>query len=322
MRLPQITLLYPGEPCNGGRIRAIERKIKRKLPDDYAEFVKTTGGGVVSFKNCVLDNVNLPSGMEFDSKLDRIFGNGTTTNGSDNDLVDYAGFLTEEWEIPKGVLLIGCAESGMHECFVINYELREFPPHSVLYLDNESDDGFVLVADSFSDFLSKLRPDPDYKESERSPYRGHEGIQAAREGELGEILKKVIASSSLPDMEPVLRKAIEPLASGDSIKMYVHEDSFKFQDLLFYLAQTAENYYSLEDWSIPQDEGPRFCIYELLGYSFMTPSGWSAVSYFDAALIGWWESRTKLGVLVETPHGYKLKDDYIASLVSMFRQPF
>lgn len=181
-------LTYPGKPCSQRRIRAIERKIKRKLPNDYAEFIKNTGGGIVSPKNCVLEDVYLPSGVELDSNLDQIFGNGTTSNSSSNDLVDYVGFLTEEWEIPHEVLLIGHTESGMHECFLINYDLANFPQHSVLYLGNESDDGFVLVAESFNDFLSKLRPVPGDEEVERSPYDGQEGIHAARGGQIGDLL--------------------------------------------------------------------------------------------------------------------------------------
>ncbi|WP_376749701.1 hypothetical protein [Corynebacterium dentalis] len=74
-----------------------------------------TGGGIVSLKNFVLEDVYLPSGVELDSKLDQIFGN-------------------------------------------------------------------------FSDFLSKLRPSPGYKEVERSPYDGQEGIHAAREGQIADLL--------------------------------------------------------------------------------------------------------------------------------------
>lgn len=320
MTLPNIELLYPGKPCTSWRIRTIERKIKRKLPADYAKFVKTTGCGAISFKNCVLDNVYLPSGVELDSKLNRIFGNDTTTNDSENDLVDYAGFLTEEWEIPKEVLLIGCAESGMHECFVINYHLQQFPRHSVLYLDNESNDGFILVADSFSDFLSKLRPAPDYKEVERSPYHGQEGIHAVREGEIRGSLAKAISASSIPDMENILRKAAEPLAYGSIIKMAGGEDAFLFQDLLYYLAQPFEDHYSLDTWKdfVKEEEHP-FRIPSLLGESFLKSDGSPAVLYFEGSMILWWESRTELGFLVETPHGYKPKDDYITSLINTFR---
>lgn len=319
MTLPNIELYYPGKPCNDRRIRAIERKIKRKLPDDYAEFVKNTGGGIVSLKNCVLEDVYLPSGVELDSKLDQIFGNGTTTSDSGNDLVDYAGFLTAEWEIPREVLLIGNTESGMHECFVINYDLAKFPQHSVLYLDNESDDGFVLVAESFRDFLSKLRPSPGYKEVERSPYDGQEGIHAAREGQIGDLLGKLLLASPVPDMEQVLRRSAERLTEGNLIQMFVTEDSFKFQDLLFYLAQSFEDYPSLDSWKNSQTEGPDFYIDDLLLHSFITSKGWSAVQFFDAAINEWWKNRTEVGVLIETPHGFKLSEEYVRGIMNLFR---
>lgn len=215
MTLPNIELLYPGKPCTSWRIRTIERKIKRKLPADYA--------------------------------------------------------------------------------------------------------GFLLVAESFSDFLSKLRPAPDYKEVERSPYHGQEGIHAVREGEIRGSLAKAISASSIPDMENILRKAAEPLADGSIIKMAGGKDAFLFQDLLYYLTQPFEDHYSLDTWKDFVKEEHPFRIPSLLGESFLRSDGSPAVLYFEGSMILWWESRTELGFLVETPHGYTLKDDYITSLINTFR---
>lgn len=320
MTLPNIELLYPGQPCTNRRIHEIERRLKRTLPDDYAEFVKSTGGGILSRKNCAFDGTYLPSGETFNSEVEQIFGNGATSNDSDNDLVTYASFLTDEWELPNEVLLIGHTESGMHECFVINYGLVDFPHHSVLHLDSESNEEFVFVADSFSNFLSKLRPAPNYKEVERSPYDGQEGIHAALHGQIGGALAEVLEASSIPDMEQILRRAAIPLAQGNRIGMYITEDAFRFQDLLFYLTQPFVDHFSLDTWKeiVPEGEN-RYRIAGLFDESFLSTAGYSAVGFYEDSMIAWWKNRSEKGVLVKTPQGYKLKDDYIAWLIDTFK---
>ena len=87
----------------------------------------------------------MPSVPKLDSKLDYIFGNKPTLRDSDRDLADYASYLAKEWVIPRKVLLIDKAESGLHEHFAINYDLTKFPQHSALYLDNEAMMGSPLL---------------------------------------------------------------------------------------------------------------------------------------------------------------------------------
>lgn len=146
MKLSQIELTHHGKPCGSFRIRSIEEKIGRKLPEDYKKFIKTTGGGTLSLKNTTLAGISLPDGDELEINVEQIFGNGHSED-DDNDLADYASFLAEEWEIPTKVLLIGNPGAGMHESFALNYDLEGFPPLSVLYLDNDEPGQFTLVAD-------------------------------------------------------------------------------------------------------------------------------------------------------------------------------
>lgn len=319
MKLSQIEFTHQGKPCGSLRICAIEKKIGRKLPDDYKKFIKATGGGTLSLKNTTLAGITLPDGEELEINVEQIFGNGHSED-DDNDLAGYASFLAEEWELPSEVLLIGHTESGMHECFVINYGLVDFPHHSVLYLDSESNEEFVFVADSFSNFLSKLRPAPNYKEVERSPYDGQEGIHAALHGQIGGALAEVLEASSIPDMEQILRRAAIPLAQGNRIGMYITEDAFRFQDLLFYLTQPFVDHFSLDTWKeiVPEGEN-RYRIAGLFDESFLSTAGYSAVGFYEDSMIAWWKNRREKGVLVKTPQGYKIKDHYIAWLIDTFK---
>lgn len=120
-------------------------------------------------------------------------------------------------------------------------------------------------------------------------------------------------------MEQLLRRSAERLSEGNLIEMFVTEDSFKFQDLLFYLAQSFEDYPSLDSWKKSQHKSVDFHIYDLLRDSFITSDGWPAVQFFDAAINAWWKSRTELGVLIETPRGFKLSEKYVTEIMNLFR---
>lgn len=320
MALPNIEIRYPGQPCTHERIREIEQQLNRTLPKDYAEFIMATGGGVISLKNSIIRDLHHPTGDARETELEQIFGNGITSNDTENDLATYAQFLTDEWEIPDEVLLIGHAESGMHEYFALNYGITKFPKHSVLYFDGEGDSQFLLAAVTFTDFLNKLQPSPDYKERIQSPFDGQEGIHAALSGRLGNALSEAIKFSNEPDMENVLRKAAAKISEGNLIEMYVTEDSFRFQDLLFFLSEPFQDFDSLDSWKdFDPTAGKTFTLSGLVLDSFITSFGWSAVQFFDAAIIGWWNSRTEMRVLTKTSNGYKLRSDYVDWLIDTFR---
>ncbi|KAB1503876.1 SMI1/KNR4 family protein [Corynebacterium sp. 320] len=319
MNFSDIELMYPGKPCGIFRIRAIEKKIGRKLPKDYRKFIMQTGGGELSGKNAVLPGIQLAHGEELESEVELILGNGHPDD-YDQDLTEAGIFLAEEWEIPSEVLLIGNFDSGMHECIVINYDLEEFPVHSILYLNNDFPGEFTLIAESFTEFLEMLEPSAEYN-GKASKYRGQEGLYLARHGSLGEMLRKAIAASPYEDMEMILRRAAEGIASKDCLQMYCQEESCRFQDLLFFLSQPFGGHYSLESWLAPRGGSENGAINEadLLHGIFLSEHGWSGLVSFRKANDVWWERRTSSGVLVETPDGYRFKDDYIEWLVETFR---
>ena len=62
--------------------------------------------------------------------------------------------LVEKWEYPVGALLLAKDLSGMHDVFIINYDLEEYPLHSILCFNDEMDGG--LAANSFGEFVANL----------------------------------------------------------------------------------------------------------------------------------------------------------------------
>ncbi|KAB3523273.1 hypothetical protein GC425_01820 [Corynebacterium sp. zg254] len=319
MNFSDIEFIRQGKPCGIFRIRAIEKKIGRKLPKDYRKFIMQTGGGQLSRKNAVLPGIQLAHGEELESEVELILGNGYP-DYYNRDLAEMGTFLTEEWEIPFEVLLIGNFNSGMHECFVINYDLKEFPVHSILYLDNDFPEEFTLIAESFTEFLEMLEPSSEY-DGKVSKYSDQGGVYLARYGSLGETLRKAIAVSPYEDMEIILRRAAEGIAIENRLEMFCQEESCRFQDLLFFLSQPFGGHYSLESWLAPRGKSENGAVNEadLLHGIFLSEHGWSGLVSFRKANDVWWERRTSSGVLVETPDGYRFKDDYIEWLVETFR---
>lgn len=319
MKLPDIELSSQGKPCSSARIYLIEAKIGRELPRDYRRFIKKTGGGYPGLKNTVVDGLSQRVGREASGHINHIFGTRHERD-DENSVAGYGSFLAEEWGVPQEVLLSRRGNSRREESFVLNYDLTEFPRHAVLYRDAFSSGQFIQVAPSFAEFLALLRPSPDYSE-EMSDYIGQMGLYCARRAPLGPTLLQAIDASPYPDMESVIRNAAEGIAVKDRMDMYGGEESFRFQDLLFALATPHSNHHSLESWTAPRGAGPHSInLADLLSGIFIRPgTEWSSLNYTQAAMNMWWANRTELGVLVETPQGFTLKDDYVEWVISTFR---
>ncbi|WP_312099490.1 SMI1/KNR4 family protein [Corynebacterium dentalis] len=329
MKLSQIEFTHQGKPCGSFRIRSIEEKIGRKLPEDYKKFIKTTGGGTLSLKNTTLAGISLSDGDELEINVEQIFGNGHSED-DDNDLADYASFLAEEWEIPTKVLLIGNPGAGMHESYALNYDLEGFPPHSVLYLDNDEPGQFTLVAESFETFLQKLKPTPDYDPDTAGQGQLSEKMQqditGAREGTLSPQLKESIAATHIADYEEIVRRAAYNLALTEggfgvwgSNPAWLHP-----RDVVYWAAQQVQSSSSLEsfNWPFWEDtpwDGNEYQFPTLIRSSFLLEGDFAGVACNEAMLRIWWKRRMEAGVLTETSDGFKLKDDYIATILETLR---
>ncbi|MBC2682342.1 SMI1/KNR4 family protein [Corynebacterium anserum] len=332
MKFGDIEFTDRGKPCGILRIRSIEKKIGRKLPADYKKFIMKTGGGCLSLKNTYLFGVLLPSGEELEANVEIILGNDPTGE-TDFDLAEAGEYFTEEWEIPSDVLLIGNTEAGMHECFVINYDLPEFPRHSVLYLDNDIPGEFTLIARSFSEFLSMLAPDSDYDpdddlsiEESREQTKKQHKIRSQK-GALSPQLQESIEATGIPDYEQIVRRAAYQLACVD-LGFFVSGYNKKWAQLLdvvYWAAQHVQPCRTVKSFKgpiwdhIPWD-GNEYQFMSLVRASFVLEGERGSISCSEAMLELWWQRRIEPGVLVETPEGFKLKDEYIAPVLEALRE--
>ena len=147
---------YMGSPCDGARIAEIEKNLQRKLLESYAKFIMETGGGYINSDHELLpgDYVRTdPGGVA----IEQILGNGLLPNGDHNSLDDLeqgALPLAKEWGYPDGALLFAMGIDGMHVVFMINYDLEEYSPHSILCFNDEMEGG--LAANSFDEFVANL----------------------------------------------------------------------------------------------------------------------------------------------------------------------
>ncbi len=312
---------YPAQPADEQRIREIEHGLGRRLPDDYTRLLSQTGGGSLSMNTCYLPEIELPDGDVIDVAVDSIFGNGKTSNNSNVDLLEQAAFLMEEWDIPREVLLCADSEDGMHQCFVINYDLAEFPAGSVLYLDTDPDGERVLVADSFDDFLAQLEPHPSISETEEVSQDGI-GIKGVRYGSLSQPLRQALAATPTPDMEQLLRKATEPITTN--LNPNINGDtpeSRTFYDVVYWIVQHVEPQHDATTYTRGGHAGQELTFKSLIGDSFRVPGQeYGGVGHTLASVIMWWDRRVKEGVLIETEDGYIMDESYISQVLDRLRQ--
>ena len=151
-----------GVPCGSDRIAEIEQNLKRELPQSFRDFVMETGGGAVNPERYYIAGDFLPSepggvGVFY------IYGNGNLSNGRQNDIDSGAAAgpicIQKEWEYPLGTVLFALSSAGAHVVYLINYDLPEFPVHSILVANSEGEIG--LLAADFLAFLEMLQ-EPDF----------------------------------------------------------------------------------------------------------------------------------------------------------------
>lgn len=310
-----------GDPANETRLDEIEHALGRQLPDDYRALIRETGGGTLKLAKCVMPG--LPGEAEGLATED-VFGNGTNEDTRTFDLATYATFLMEEWEIPDEVLLFATTEDGMHNCFVINYDLPDHPAGAVLDLDTNPGGAMTRVADSVTDFLSKLEPYSGEDAEEYHPSAGQEGmgIKGVWHGGLSDDLTRAIAATPTPDLEYLLRKAAVPLTRSFSPGMtYNSPEGRRFQDLLYWAAQHIQPHPDTWSYLAESEQLLEPNLPTLLGApTFMVVGQRYSFVWNRAAIELWWERRVNEGVLKETPDGYVLDEDFITGVLEEMRE--
>lgn len=144
-------------PATGERIREIEEHLGVRLPDDYRDLLRTTGGGNLDEEHCFLPG-HFGGGWPDGVLLTDIFGNGDDWFTVDAELG--SKYLTEEWGYPDVGMVLGMSESGGHDALLYNFRHPDHPVGAVLFWTE--DQGLCRVADSLTGLLESLTCEPEY----------------------------------------------------------------------------------------------------------------------------------------------------------------
>lgn len=312
-----------GVPCDDARIDEIERTLGRQLPQAYRELIKTTGGGYLRSATCFIANINSPDADPEGLAVAQIFGNGTTKYGDRIDLASRATFLMDEWELPEEVLLFTTSDDGMHQCFVINYDLPEYPQGSILYLNTDPGGDIALVANTFTEFINALGPTPDYDPT--TDYSEDEELAKARHyiqtGPLSPALATALTHVPDPDAMNLFRTAAQNIAHPGGVEVDHRPESLQFIDITYWIIQHTTIPHDFQTFSGYPEETTTPNFRELVRGSFF-PQGASprqSVGYSWGFLEQWWEVRIQEGRLNPTPDGYILDDEYITTVINQLR---
>ncbi|QCB28873.1 SMI1/KNR4 family protein [Corynebacterium endometrii] len=308
------------EPADAARLTAIEDAIGRTLPDDYRALIKETGGGTLTSEKCIMPG--LPGSAEGLAAED-IFGNGSTSTGRCLDLATYATYLMEEWGIPAEVLLFATTEDGMHNCFVINYDHPDYPTGAVLHLNTDPGGAMTRVADSVTDFLSKLEPYSGEDAEEYHPSAGQEGmgLKGAWYGDLSSTLTRAVNATPTPDMEYLLRKAAASLANPLNLNIFQRpKEGRRFLDVLYWVTQHLNPQVDADTYTNYNHKDEEGNLDALLHDSFLVEGQRYRFVWVAGFVDAWWNDRVARGLLSPTPNGFALDRSYIAQVLEELRE--
>lgn len=326
MKYGNFELMYHGSPCTIHRINEIEQHLGREIPNDYRNFIMQTGGGIPTLKNTAIKEISLNDGSLVDCHVGNIFGNGTLIRGTSNDLDNEAIFLMDEWEISTNFLLVATSESGMHECFLMNYSHSDFAKYSILYMDTDFPEQQIEVAGSFNEFLEKLAPastyNPNSGQTEEKESEVDGWIERARHGKISAQLQDAISATGISNYESIVRLAAEELAKSESGMRVTacNPQWLQLVDVVYWAAQHIHPSKSLESfigpyWDDDPWDGNEYQYKSLINKSFKCEGEYSGVSGTKAMLKMWWNARRDQGHLHETSAGFTLNDDYADSVM-------
>ena|SRR5690554_5221763 len=144
------------QPTNESEIDEAERYLQLRLPSDYRFFLLELNGGkrpsrgVLSYKEI--------DGRTNETLIDTFFGIGHTTKYNIQDIYD---FYESNRRISSSTLPIASDIAGNLVCFDFKKSTNGklyFWDHELECAPNE-DGNLILLADSFSELLSKLKKD-------------------------------------------------------------------------------------------------------------------------------------------------------------------
>ena len=142
------------EPVTNKDITAAEEQLGVTLPADFVLLMKQSNGGYVNY-----DKRAFP--VDFSIESGDIFIEVEEIMGIHEEGLLSSTYLAEEWDLPQNLVLF----SGSGHAWVgFNYDGRVIP--NIVYVEPDNGDGtkFHVIAETFSEFVSKLDDPENYIE--------------------------------------------------------------------------------------------------------------------------------------------------------------
>ncbi len=135
--------MYKLDPLTKEMITQAETLFDVEFPDEYIKILSTQNGGYLLYDtySCLL----MPSYSSIEIQIDHLFGIGGNVG-----ILDIPHFQ-EEWNLPKGVVLIS---GDGHEWVALDYRNSKANP-PIVYVDSE-EETITTIATSFNEFLTVL----------------------------------------------------------------------------------------------------------------------------------------------------------------------
>lgn len=320
-----IRFSHPGQDCDDNRVLELESALGRRLPRSYRTILKESGCGVVDSSNSFIpfpdSRRDSEDGVEDGISIDQIWGNGTASNGSENNINQVVPFLSEEWGLPEEVLLFATSEAGMHECIVINYELTDYPRGSILLLDTEQGGEITKLADSFDDLVDIIvRNRNDPRQDDVRDSSALTPVEGAETGPLSDDLTRMIHLSSVSDAEALVRNAAARKVSQPAPYSIEHDEySRTLLDIFMWLLSEQREVHDVGDFKKCTGRPDSPCFRTMVTGSFSTGVGYIGFNYSNFDLNKWWEDRITNGFLINTGHGYRFREEYMNTLFNTLR---
>lgn len=316
-----IRFSHPGQACDDNRALGIESALGRRLPQSYRTILTETGCGIVDSSNSFIPFPDSRSDNEDGIRIDQIWGNGTAADGSENNIDQVVPFLSDEWGLPEEVLLFATSEAGMHECIVINYELNDYPRGAILLLDTEQGGEITKLADSFDDLVDIIIRNCNYYRQDN--VRGSSALTPVEGAEIGDIsgdLTRMISLSPVSDAEALVRAAAARKVSRPAPYSIENDEcSQTLLDMLMWLLSEQRQVYDVGDFKKGDAHADGPCFQTMITGSFSTGADYIGFNYSNFDLSRWWEDRIDNGVLIDTGHGYRFREEYMNSLLNTLR---
>ena len=231
-------------------------------------------------------------------------------------------FMQEEWGYPPIGVCIADTPTAGHQVVMLDYTLcgPQGEPR-VVYVDQEDDYHFTVLAPDFASFIRALENEEDWEDPEQELALD---LATVEHGTLSPLITRALALSSLPDGAALVRSQCRRIVLAKG-RFFLHDDgdSWLLYDLLFHLHSLLRTPTSFDDFfrrSTDQVDYERACFELMITTSFVAhPYGLTTAGFGEGFLRDWWEARVAHGAIALTPDGFVHESEHWTQVLRILR---